>query len=236
MNQLILPIIMILLCIIALIAMIFFMNKGSQKNKNKNNEKKEQLKQTAQDFVNVKDIKDIFLYTRDHHLISYIKVHAISFDLLTRGEQKALARRLTEEFSEILVDNFNPFNFLAVSRPVDITPLITEYSELLSSTSNTIQKEILRNEIKIISDFSLSGEVVQREFYYKIWEKENEYAETELRKRVQDLANRIDSAGIICEVLKESEIIKLCNLVNNPAFAAIEDTNVEVTIPLIHVA
>lgn len=228
MKELILPILMITICIILLIAMAVIMKKNSSREVIRDKEREDNLKKTAQDFVNVKDIKDIFLYTRDNYLISYIKVQPISFELLTKSEQRLLAKKLTEEFSL----ESEPFQFLAVSRPVDITPLVEEYTELLSSSSNPMQKEILRNEIKVISDFSLSGEVVQREFYYILWEKDGEYAESDLKKRVKDLAERIDAAGIKSDILKEHEIIKLCNLVNNPAFVAIEDTNTEVTIPL----
>lgn len=223
MNKLLLPVSMIAICIIGLIMMLIFMRK-------KNRKSEEQIliaKQVVQDFMNVRDIKDIFLYSIDNFIISYVKVQAISLDLLSKSEKKILTKKLTEEFSEI--DDM--FKFIAVSRPVDITPLISEYADMISSTSDTIQKEILRHEIRVISEFSLSGEVVQREFYYMIWEKEKENAEVDLRKRVNDMAEKLDSSGLKCEILKKHEIIRLCNLVNNPAFAAIEDTDFEAVIP-----
>lgn len=184
---------------------------------------------TAQDFVNVKDIQDIYLYTNDNYLLSYIKVQSIATDLLTRNEKQVLARNLTQEFSL----EKEPFKFLAISRSVDIAPLVSEYSELLSNSADQIQKELLRNEIRVITDFSLSGVVVQREFYYVLWTKAENNAEENLKKRTRELAERIEGVGIGCSVLNASDIIKLCNLVNNPALATIEDISTEATIPFI---
>jgi hypothetical protein len=228
MKELILPVSMIVLCLIGLVVVMYLM-KGKDKPKlrkevNNNNDL------TVQEFLNVKEIRDTFLYTLDGYLISYIKVNSISIDLLSDMEKKVLTRKLTDEFSEI----DEPFIFMAVSRPVDITPLVNEYVEMMHSTDDPIRKELLRNEIKVISEFSLSGEVVQREFFYKIWEKNQEAAESNLRKRVEDMMNKLESAGLICEVLKRHSIIRLCNLVNNPAFAVIEDTNVDMSIPYLN--
>ena len=83
-----------------------------KKNKIDNN------KETAQDFVNVKDIKDKFLYTRDEKIISYIQINAIDINLLSKREKQTLARTLTAE----LTSERKTFKFIAVSRPVDISP------------------------------------------------------------------------------------------------------------------
>ena len=198
-------------------------------NRNKKNPVLPAVK-TAQDFVNVKNIQDMFLYTNDGYLLTYIKVQPISVELLTKNEKQVLARNLTSEFSL----EKEPFKFLAISRPIDIAPLISSYSELLSNSTEPIQKELLRNEIHVITDFSLSGEVVQREFYYILWAKVESSAEAELKKRTRELAERIEGAGVGCSILNASEIIKLCNLVNNPALATVEDGNADMTIPFIN--
>lgn len=215
-----------IICMVFIVFAVFYL---LQRGKSSNIDSHIMQRKTAQDFTNVKNIKDMFLYTQDNHLITYIKVQPITIGLLTTSEKNLLTRNLTNEFSQ----EKEPFKFIAISRPVDIGPLIAEYSELLSNTTDQIQKELLRNEIRVITDFSMSGEVVEREFYYILWTKEGDSAEADLRKRTRDLAGRIDSAGITCSVLQESEIIKLCNLVNNPALAAVETTNTDATIPFI---
>lgn len=217
----------IAVCICIVIYLVLTLQQKKHVRTTGKDREKQQSVQTAQEFTNVKDIKDMFLYTKDNYLISYIKVQPVTIELLTKNEKKMLARNLTSEFSQ----EKEPFKFIAVSRSVDIEPLVEAYSELLSNSTEQIQKELLRNETRVITDFSLSGEVVEREFYYLLWARGGE--EELLRKRTKDLAGRIEGCGLGCHILEAGEIIKLCNLVNNPAFAAVETINSEATIPFI---
>ncbi len=70
----ILPIVMITLCLIGGIG-YFLYTKLSNPNRNKEN--------TAQDFINIVDIKDNFLYTRDGYITSYFRIQPISIELLS---------------------------------------------------------------------------------------------------------------------------------------------------------
>lgn len=209
MNQLI-PIIMIIICVIAGAIALYFL-------KIKNNQTKTQMSQqqlTANEFVNVKDIKDHFLYTRDGQIIAYIKINPISIDLFSDNEKEQICRVLTAELSSIQ----KPFKFLAVSRPVDITPLINEYTELLSKTNDQKQKELLRNEIMVVSNYAMSGEVIERQFYIMLWNKNREGIENDLLKECREFCQKIESVNVCCEIINEQEIVRLCNLVNNPAY------------------
>ena len=99
-------------------------------------EKIDKKKQTAQDFVNVKDIKDKFLYTRDGKTISYIQINPIDINLLSKREKQSLARTLTAE----LTSGRKTFKFIAVSRPVDISPHLNEYQTIISNSKDIKQK------------------------------------------------------------------------------------------------
>ena len=70
-----------------------------------------------------------------------------------------------------------PFQLLAVSRPVDISPILSELSDTLTGTADMKQKELLKQEILEMSGFALSGEVVERQFFIKIWDRANDGAE-----------------------------------------------------------
>ena len=184
--------------------------------------------QTANEFINVKDIRDKYLYTRDNKIMMYIKLSPIAIDLLSEREKKSLTKQLTAELSA----EQKPFKFLAVSRPVDISPLISDYSQLMVSTSNQRQKELLRNEMFFISNYALSGDVVERQFYIMIWERYEEGIEREISKRCYELSSKFEGCGISCEILNQQDIVRLCNLVNNPAYSHIEDTSCNASIPL----
>ena len=87
-------------------------------------------------------------------------------DLYSKAEKHLFIRQLTAELSDILY----PFKFLAVSRPVDISPVITEMQSMLKNADDK-RKELLRQEILQMSGYALSGEIVERQFYVSFWEK-----------------------------------------------------------------
>lgn len=188
-------------------------------------------KQTAQEFVNVIDIKDKFLYTRDGNIISYIQINPIDINLLSKREKQNLARTLTAE----LTSERRSFKFIAVSRPVDISPLLTEYQNIISNTNNQKQKELLRHEMYSISNFALSGEVVERQFYIMLWEEYEEGIERDILKRAMEFLSKLEGSNIKCSILSESKIVRLCNLINNPAYVNLEGTGFEREMPFLKV-
>lgn len=229
MNGLVLPITTLVLCIGGVIAAFIMQHKVKENKKITEEQRKSQEQKTAQDFVNVKDIKDIFLYTNDNYVITYIKVQPFSFDLLTKSEKMLMTRKLTDELSQMNC----PFKFIAVSRPIDIGPIVNQYNDMLLDSGDQVQKQLLRSAIRKLNEFSLSGEVVQREFYYMLWTNKTDDA-YELKKTTKEFLEHFENAGLKGEVLHANGIIKLCNLVNNPAFATIEDTAVDANVPFIN--
>lgn len=220
----IIPIIVIVITILGGTAAILFL-----KIKKNNGQAVNREQQTANDIVNVKDIKDKYLYTRDNLIMMYVKINPISIDLLSEREKKLLTKQLTAELS----GEQKPFKFIAVSRPVDISPLINEYTQLLAETSNQKQKDLLRNEMMVMSNYALSGEVVERQFYIMIWDRYEENGEREISKRCYELVSKFESSGISCEILVQRDIVRLCNLINNPAYTYVEDGSFDATIPFI---
>lgn len=223
--NLVIPIVVIVICIIAGVLTFFFIKR----NKEQNQTELTDSQITANEFINVKDIKDRFLYTRDGQIIMYIKINSISIDLFSNTEKEQICRASTAELSSIR----KPFKFLAVSRPVDISPLINEYTELLSKTNNQKQKELLRNEMMVMSDYAVSGDVVERQFYIMIWDQYHENIEKDILKETIEFVGKFESGNIRCEILKEQEIVRLCNLMNNPAYVGVEETEFERTVPLV---
>lgn len=221
----IIPIIVIIICLIGGGATLIYLKVGKKKTK----ETIDKEQKTANDFVNVKDIKDRFLYTSDGQIVMYIKINPISIDLLSEREKKQLCKTLTAELSS----EQKPFKFLAVSRPVDISPLINEYTQIISNTSDQKQKDLLRNEMLVMSNYALSGDVVERQFYIMLWEKYEDGIERDMTRRCYEFVSKFESGNIRCEILKEQDIVRLCNLVNNPAYANVEDTEFEATIPIL---
>ena len=228
----ILPIIMILFCALLGIGTYLFLKVSGKK---KNDTTPETIaEKTANEFVNVKDIRDKFLYTKDGLIMSYLKITPISVDLFSKNEKMGIVKRLTAELSGLQY----PFKFIAVSRPVDISPLIQELMDCLA-TSDPKQKELLKQEISEMNNFAIGGEVIERQFYILIWMKaevqENGISsvERDIYNRLKDLASKFSGCGVSCEILGQQDIVRLCNLVNNPAYMHMEDTDFEAAIPLL---
>lgn len=191
---------------------------------------KEELAQmTANEFVNVKDIRGSFLYTRDGMALAYLKIFPISTELFSKNEKRLIAKQLTASLSS----GQYPFQLLAVSRPVDISPLMAELSSTLTSSSDIKQKELLKHEIVEMGGFALSGEVVERQFYIKIWDRAVDGVERDLLQKLKYLSGYFADCGIQTEILEQQDIVRLCNLVNNPAYVHLEDAGFEAAIPIL---
>ncbi|MBN4069916.1 hypothetical protein JYU11_03305 [bacterium AH-315-G05] len=222
--DIIVPIVLIVLSLVSGVIMLIYKNR-SKKTKDAKLSAKQVL---ANEFINVLDIKDRFLYTRDGQIIVYIKISPISIDLFSDAEKEQMCKVITAELSSIR----RPFKFLAVSRPIDISPLINEYTELLAETTNQKQKELLRSEIMVVSSYATSGEVIERQFYIMLWDKYKGDIEKEILKEADEFVSKLASGNISSDVLREREIVRLCNLINNPAYIT-EDADFEKTIPIL---
>ena len=95
------------------------------------------------------------------------------------------------------------------------------------------QKELLKHEIVEMGGFALSGEVVERQFYIKIWDKAVDGVERELLQKLKYLSGYFADCGIQTEILEQQDIVRLCNLVNNPAYVHLEDAGFEAAIPIL---
>ena len=168
---------------------------------------------TAQEFTNVLNIQNNSLYTRDGYVIGYIKILPVSVGLLSKREKETLVKQLTAELS---VEK-EPFHFLAISRPVDMQPLLESYAHLRNETSDPYRRELLRKEMENLSDFTFGDEIVERQ----------------LKKRISEFAEHFEAVGIKTEILKDQDIVRLCNLVNNPAVVSIEDEMTDASIPIL---
>lgn len=133
---------------------------------------------------------------------------------------------LTAELSDIQY----PFKFLALSRPVDISPLITEMGDMLKEAEEK-RKEILRQEILQMGSYALSGEIVERQFYIAIWDKQDEGSERDMLKKASLLCEKFAAGGVVTDILTKKEIVRLVNLVNNPSYTHLEDAETSASIP-----
>ncbi len=203
-------------------------NKSVQgKKKTKGNTPKENLS-TTQAFVNIKNIDNYFVETLDGHLYTYLKIEPISVDLLSSAEQSTLISNITSSISKDNVD----FKFICLSRPVDIEPILNQYHEIAFQSDNYYQKALLKAEADKMRSFAMSGEVIQRQFYIMLWEKQSYNAVELLNKRALSFVEYFSEGGIKLTRIKDKGIYQMFNLFTNPSTATVEDFNIEDAIPI----
>lgn len=83
---------------------------------------KKEEEQSLNEFLNVKNIKENFLYTLDGQVIQFIKVEPINIELLTDEELETKMNFSSIEFSE----EQHPYKILVIPRAVDISEHIEE--------------------------------------------------------------------------------------------------------------
>ena len=94
-----LPIIMICVCALLGGGTLIFLKLSAKHKKSKNKDKEELAQITANEFVNVKDIRGNFLYTRDNLALAYLKIYPISTELFSKNEKRLIAKQLTVSLS-----------------------------------------------------------------------------------------------------------------------------------------
>lgn len=180
---------------------------------------KKEKKKSCNDEINILDIKNNFIYTKDNYIIMALKIYAINMQLFSRRELNLKVKEVTNE----LANDLKELKFITVSRPVDVAGLVENLRNLLSETETQKQKNLLKQNIKETVRLTVTGDIVERQNFITIFEKNSDVAEKELQKRAMDLVNKFNNCGIRVEILGEQELIQLCNSTLNINFAFRED-------------
>ena len=189
----------------------------------KDDESKTRLRRnmTANDFINIKDIKDDIVFTKDNNVFAYLKIQPISRELLSPREDRILGKQFSSELSGVKC----LYKFLSVSRPVDVTYMLDNFQNMKQEATERKRKEILTQKIREVNQFAMSGEVLEHQFYLILWQEDKKNAERELLKQANELISRFKACGTDVALCKESDIIKLFNLFANPNYAHLESTD-----------
>lgn len=180
---------------------------------------KKQNDLSEQELLNVIDIQGNFLYTRDNYIFTYIKITPINLQLWSTDELKSNLAKYTAEFSS----EDTHFSLYSISRPTEITGVITNYERILKKSEDIVQKMIISNTLNYLQSLSSVGQAIEKQTYIILWQKRTDYAEKELLKRSQEWLNRFQSAGGNAYILGEHEIVQLINSFTNPSTAFDED-------------
>ena len=185
---------------------------------------------TANEFVNVRDIKDDIIYTKDNQLFMYLKIPPISLELLSPKEQKIKGKQFTAEFSAIK----RTYKIFAISRPVDVSFILENLKHIqLEVTENKQRKEILKEKIREVNNYAFSGEILEHQFFLILWLENKKNAEREILKQANEVMARFTACEMSVSICQRGDIVKLLNLFANPNYAHLENDDVSEYIPFV---
>lgn len=184
---------------------------------------------TCNEEINIKDIRNNFLYTNDNRVMCYIKIQPLNLYLLSNKEQEQIIKQLSAELSS----ETKEMKFFSIARPVDVGDLLQDLQEKANNSLEQIQKGLLKKHINETVRLTFTGEAVERQNFLIIWQEASDYAEKDLLKRAMELVNKLANCNVKSEILEEQYIIQLCSGFTNMNFAFKEDSDYEDYMPMI---
>ena len=177
--------------------------------------------QSLNEFLNIKDIKDNYLYTLDGQVILFIKVFPINIELLSDDELEVKMDANSIEFS----NEQYPYKILVIPRAVDISEHIREQEELKKTLDDEVCIKIINNRIIDTTEIVENKNIIENEFYIMIYDNLKDNIENELNKRANNWIKRLKNCELKSEVLEERDIILLIKSFTIPEFARTEGTD-----------
>lgn len=186
--------------------------KASAKQKNAELSPKEK---TANDLVNVVDIDNDLLYTKDGYMMGYLRIGNINVELLSVDELHTMTQRLAMSFEG---DRGN-FDYFTLPSQVNLDLNKDYLKEKHLETDNLGKRKGINLMLQEMTRLSTSGENFEHQHYIQIWRKIGKNVkdtQNELQVRLREFRDRYVQVGIPCEILRDKDIIKMCNLFGNP--------------------
>ena len=171
----------------------------------------EKVKKTAQDFINVKDIKDCFLFTNDDKTFVYLDVTPISVEMMSDNEKRLFIKNVTSALSGIRTE----FKTISFPKATDLSFLIYKYEAMYDVAGTDIEKKLIRQEIEKMKKIMMNNDANEFKFYFCLWDSSENTSE--LLKKANDFKNSFTSS-VKMEIISEKEIYRLCNMMNNPNY------------------
>lgn len=163
---------------------------------------------TAQEFVNVEDIADGLLYSRDGYIFGILSVRAGDNQLMSDAERSVLGQKLTVAMTS---GDEKPFQILSIPRTVDTMGMIEYMTELRKGTHSDAKLRLINGEINSLRDLAREG-AKEPMISIKCWEKAARGADIALKKRLKELRAKLSEAQVTVELMTDQEITYLCKV------------------------
>jgi len=171
-------------------------------------------------FFNKSNKQGNFLYTIDNKVLTYLKIYTKNCKLMSKDEQVGHGKNLTKNF----VAELKPFKLFFTNRPIDLAKNQDYQLSLIEKENDPFKYNLLEQRNESFNSLATRGRAVESEIYCIIWEENNDYAEENLMKRLNDIKLKFSNVGYKTEILSEKLIIQLVNSFNNSDDIYLEDS------------
>lgn len=185
------------------------------------------VRSTAEQEINILDIKNNLIYTRDNLIIAILKINSLNMQLFSKKE---LINKIKDITSELSTET-KEFKMTSIARPVDVGSLIDFLRNILNNSTDSIQKRLLRENIRETLNLTLIGDAVERQNLLIISEQLSDNAKQEIQKRAREIVQKFDNCGMKLEILNDQYLIQVCNSFTNMSVATKEDSDYQDYIP-----
>lgn len=121
---------------------------------------------TAQDFVNVQEISDGILYSKNTYIFGYLRVSASDNKLMSENERGRLAAKTASALS----NQREPWQLLSIPRTVDTLGMISYLNEIRQTTTQDARLKLINGEIAALQAMTREG-VKEPLIVVKCWAK-----------------------------------------------------------------
>jgi hypothetical protein len=207
-------------------------------NRGKNGEKKDQAKTAAQThpvtgssksnvpsvqaWLPFYDVNMGFLWRRDNHLVTAVRVEPINLNLLSEKERERKVHMLFEVVNGMECE----WGMTALQRPVDLDEYIGKQESLRNQESHYMRRRILDSTIRNAAKVASSGEAIELMFYIllasPLSSKKQALDMQQLQNQSSELADNLSAAELESHVCDDQELRELEFIFLNPLQAAFE--------------
>lgn len=164
--------------------------------------------QTAQDFINVEDIADDMIFSRDGYLFGFLQVRAGDDQLLGEEERAGRCSALAHALSS---GETEPWTLLSIPRTVDTAGMIDALNERRKITHDDAKLKLINGEITSLQELTREG-TKEPMIVLKCWIRAARGADQLLKKRLRELRARLSECSVPAELLGDQSIVYLCKV------------------------
>lgn len=184
---------------------------------------KKKAKIDANEFVNVSDIKDGMIESKDGMVYAFVRLSPITLELYSEKELLDFADKLSSEMS----GERKPFKLCSVPQSVDVKPQMARLNSLRKGTANEAKKYFLARSMEYLGEIATSNGSAESMYFIAIWETANDAGRRELKRRAENFVNFFDNAGLSARRMEDEEIAQELRCYASPSLMVLDIDDME---------